>query len=254
MADAGAVPAQRPPDRRRLPLHAVRDGQAVRVSGGHHARRGHRADHVAARHRRSARGVWGPVPPRRTVHSAGGLRPGGRDGRGVFPGPRATRLLAGAQSGASRHPVLLCLALSLRRRAGAVEPGCQAGEVNPSTAPSSRVRSLAPSGCSPGPRCCKISSAGCRAWSITPWWDTSWGTPATPRSASPSRSDRKSTRLNSSHLVISYAVFCLKKKKDNSNRAQLTYKYHETYGAYCEIEGYGSHLLTSYASTFAPGR
>src|SRR2546426_6019298 len=28
-------------------------------------------------------------------------------------------------------------------------------------------------------------------------------------------SDRKSTRLNSSHLVISYAVFCLKKKKIN---------------------------------------
>src|SRR5205807_8298900 len=29
------------------------------------------------------------------------------------------------------------------------------------------------------------------------------------------RIDRKSTRLNSSHLVISYAVFCLKKKKLN---------------------------------------
>src|SRR5256885_4638407 len=28
--------------------------------------------------------------------------------------------------------------------------------------------------------------------------------------------DRKSTRLNSSHLVISYAVFCLKKKKPES--------------------------------------
>src|SRR2546426_2854549 len=27
--------------------------------------------------------------------------------------------------------------------------------------------------------------------------------------------DRKSTRLNSSHLVISYAVFCLKKKKNH---------------------------------------
>src|SRR5256885_15247598 len=27
--------------------------------------------------------------------------------------------------------------------------------------------------------------------------------------------DRKSTRLNSSHLVISYAVFCLKKKKNS---------------------------------------
>src|SRR5256885_10076292 len=31
------------------------------------------------------------------------------------------------------------------------------------------------------------------------------------------RSDRKSTRLNSSHLVISYAVFCLKKKKYPTN-------------------------------------
>src|ERR1022692_4023051 len=32
------------------------------------------------------------------------------------------------------------------------------------------------------------------------------------------RSDRKSTRLNSSHLVISYAVFCLKKKKDRRDK------------------------------------
>src|SRR2546426_1884392 len=32
------------------------------------------------------------------------------------------------------------------------------------------------------------------------------------------REDRKSTRLNSSHLVISYAVFCLKKKKKNTTR------------------------------------
>src|SRR5256885_6763232 len=30
--------------------------------------------------------------------------------------------------------------------------------------------------------------------------------------------DRKSTRLNSSHLVISYAVFCLKKKKKTNNQ------------------------------------
>src|SRR5207253_11363438 len=29
--------------------------------------------------------------------------------------------------------------------------------------------------------------------------------------------DRKSTRLNSSHVAISYAVFCLKKKKKNKN-------------------------------------
>src|ERR1039457_971457 len=33
------------------------------------------------------------------------------------------------------------------------------------------------------------------------------------RALFPAATDRKSTRLNSSHLVISYAVFCLKKKK-----------------------------------------
>src|SRR5256885_16336725 len=33
----------------------------------------------------------------------------------------------------------------------------------------------------------------------------------------PLAEDRKSTRLNSSHLVISYAVFCLKKKKPTSH-------------------------------------
>src|SRR5438132_9457443 len=32
----------------------------------------------------------------------------------------------------------------------------------------------------------------------------------------PKPGDRKSTRLNSSHTVISYAVFCLKKKKNGS--------------------------------------
>src|SRR5438045_7266508 len=37
------------------------------------------------------------------------------------------------------------------------------------------------------------------------------------------RTDRKSTRLNSSHLGISYAVFCLKKKNNH-----LTYEYRET--------------------------
>src|SRR2546426_9227137 len=34
--------------------------------------------------------------------------------------------------------------------------------------------------------------------------------------------DRKSTRLNSSHLVISYAVFCLKKKKKNTHTHDVT--------------------------------
>src|SRR5256885_5467964 len=40
------------------------------------------------------------------------------------------------------------------------------------------------------------------------------------------RGDRKSTRLNSSHLVISYAVFCLKKKKKKSTHTHL--EHHDT--------------------------
>src|SRR5690606_41366449 len=35
----------------------------------------------------------------------------------------------------------------------------------------------------------------------------------------PQQRDRKSTRLNSSHVKISYAVFCLKKKKTDGRRA-----------------------------------
>src|SRR5436190_20773061 len=34
--------------------------------------------------------------------------------------------------------------------------------------------------------------------------------------------DRKSTRLNSSHTVISYAVFCLKKKKNKKTKTSST--------------------------------
>src|SRR2546427_4372009 len=41
------------------------------------------------------------------------------------------------------------------------------------------------------------------------------------------RTDRKSTRLNSSHSQISYAVFCLKKKKNEKSRAAMLFRYHE---------------------------
>src|SRR5690606_41085083 len=40
--------------------------------------------------------------------------------------------------------------------------------------------------------------------------------------ATKARQDRKSTRLNSSHVKISYAVFCLKKKKNKQQK--ITYK------------------------------
>src|SRR5438874_9649540 len=39
---------------------------------------------------------------------------------------------------------------------------------------------------------------------------------STPTLVSFQKRDRKSTRLNSSHVEISYAVFCLKKKKTNT--------------------------------------
>src|SRR3712207_7339930 len=45
-----------------------------------------------------------------------------------------------------------------------------------------------------------------------------------PAAVAPALQDRKSTRLNSSHANISYAVFCLKKKKQNNIHLQLTQK------------------------------
>src|SRR5256885_12933937 len=48
-----------------------------------------------------------------------------------------------------------------------------------------------------------------------------------PIIADPSQ-DRKSTRLNSSHLVISYAVFCLKKKKKYGDISNYRTKNHHT--------------------------
>src|SRR5260221_9476396 len=49
--------------------------------------------------------------------------------------------------------------------------------------------------------CQRLVDVGCQA--VMPW-------------AAPIGTDRKSTRLNSSHTVISYAVFCLKKKEHTS--------------------------------------
>src|SRR5207244_13081375 len=41
-----------------------------------------------------------------------------------------------------------------------------------------------------------------------------------PKAPPATEADRKSTRLNSSHQIISYAVFCLKKKKKTTRRNQ----------------------------------
>src|SRR3712207_7533916 len=55
-----------------------------------------------------------------------------------------------------------------------------------------------------------------------------WGRTQQPRTQVPKSlplGDRKSTRLNSSHANISYAVFCLKKKKKSKTRADVVSKY-----------------------------
>src|SRR5438874_5094285 len=44
--------------------------------------------------------------------------------------------------------------------------------------------------------------------------------PGSPADGGRASRDRKSTRLNSSHVEISYAVFCLKKKKKNKQLQQ----------------------------------
>src|SRR5256885_4723078 len=58
--------------------------------------------------------------------------------------------------------------------------------------------------------------------------------------------DRKSTRLNSSHLVISYAVFCLKKKKElhTPTRPGLTH--------HCDCSHYWKNLLLPQRQQISP--
>src|SRR2546426_7904420 len=92
------------------------------------------------------------------------------------------------------------LRLSGRRRAGPLEPAVSRSHIHskrPSQRPGTAVSLSAPA--DPRyPLSSRFSSLKKRQ--SVPWAIIFCG-------------DRKSTRLNSSHLVISYAVFCLKKKK-----------------------------------------
>src|SRR5947199_4638736 len=58
----------------------------------------------------------------------------------------------------------------------------------------------------------KCSTPGCEMIRIHRLWWSAIETSPSPTGLRTTK-DRKSTRLNSSHLGISYAVFCLKKKK-----------------------------------------
>src|SRR5256885_3509004 len=59
--------------------------------------------------------------------------------------------------------------------------------------------------------------------------------------------DRKSTRLNSSHLVISYAVFCLKKKKNITCYITINNQSdrHISYAASRQIHSWFQHSIVT---------
>src|ERR1022692_2996506 len=65
------------------------------------------------------------------------------------------------------------------------------------------------------------------------------------------RSDRKSTRLNSSHLVISYAVFCLKKKTAAASKIELSTSPVAVVTGWCaELDSVCQALRGSYAEVW----
>src|SRR5216110_2386765 len=117
------------PHLRRVHLHAVRNGQAVRVSGRHHAGRWHGARRVAGRPGRHAGVVRGRVTARRAVHPSRRLSAGRRDGGRLFHRPRVARVLDGPESGHARRDLLLRLVLPLGRGRRPVEPRRAAGRL-----------------------------------------------------------------------------------------------------------------------------
>src|SRR5437899_4164956 len=65
--------------------------------------------------------------------------------------------------------------------------------------------------------------------------------------------DRKSTRLNSSHLGISYAVFCLKKKKSNHSD-KICRKNHKDWDIAPETDGQARSPLSTHRHKNVPDK
>src|SRR2546430_10666015 len=82
-----------------------------------------------------------------------------------------------------------------------------------------------------------ISLTASTARKKRPWMAGHSFTPMAPRTtgrASTTLADRKSTRLNSSHSQISYAVFCLKKKKIIHDPRYVHHSTEALETAYCK--------------------
>src|SRR2546430_4345695 len=69
---------------------------------------------------------------------------------------------------------------------------------------------------------CLLSVHGCSAIKRSPAFTFAITLLSLSRTLKAGERDRKSTRLNSSHSQISYAVFCLKKKNNKNTTRQLT--------------------------------
>src|SRR3989440_9696327 len=82
-----------------------------------------------------------------------------------------------------------------------------------------------------------------------------WSMPSLSSPMALSIPDRKSTRLNSSHDQISYAVFCLKKKKKHRKPEELTsephsrshLRYHHLPAHHAHLPPHIQHTLASHA-------
>src|SRR4051812_48561134 len=134
----------------------------------------------------------------------------------AVPGLRSTR---GSACAAGRLLVIACLFAAFAAPAHATAPvWLPAQRIEPAEATLNAVSCASPTMC--------VAAAGVpviqdNGPSFEPATDPDPGATLNAVSCAPSSdfcmfADRKSTRLNSSHMSISYAVFCLKKKKKNT--------------------------------------
>src|SRR5690606_11038579 len=175
----------------------------------------------------------------------GTRRPGAFTGGGLVDLPDQVPEFAGVEPGPLRCAVAQsrcaqCPSSALWPSLARSVPGCSAPPVPPS----------APARARPRPGRHSVTKQAI-ATSAAPSWTTAMGTalssPAIPTSGEAiapmrkedvpsSAEDRKSTRLNSSHVKISYAVFCLKKKKNKITENQRIEKQQNIVYAFGIIE------------------
>src|SRR5205814_8065262 len=91
-------------------------------------------------------------------------------------------------------------------------PTRRSSDLIPTTSPLARWLPASSDSTSPASMS-SLPTSRCHSARTTPSSSRSTPAPASGCTPIPPKGDRKSTRLNSSHLGISYAVFCLKKKK-----------------------------------------